>query len=438
VRYPAFLEAMARPANRPKLYMGVWSGYVLSAAFALLAVAGELTEVVPHLRAFYLLLLLKLTTNTLALAGLRRDVLALELSGFNVVIDVVAMTSAIYLTGGPESPLFPIYVIEISVVALLTNLGITILIAGLAFVLYGGAVLLVHFGAAPAFPPPTGRAAAALTDAQVALVLGYAFFVIATPTLFVSAILRLLRRHELELERTNAALVDAAKQKSWFMANVTHELRTPIHGICGLTDLVEAGIYGPVTEEQREAQRSIKQSAKRLLGLIDDLLALARAEAGAVVVAKAEIGVETIVAEALSDVRAMLGTKKLELTAQVDAALPSLRTDGAKLLQILVNLLANAVKFTPEGGRIALRAFAAGGDVAFEIADTGVGIPEDELPRIFEVFRQVDGSDEREFGGAGLGLALVRHLVTALGGTVEVASEPGAGTRFTVRLPHAA
>jgi signal transduction histidine kinase len=219
------------------------------------------------------------------------------------------------------------------------------------------------------------------------------------------------------------------------MANVTHELRTPIHGICGVSDLVSAGIYGPITDEQRDAQRTIRHSAKRLLGLIDDLLALSRAEVGRIVVTHAPIGVDTLVTEALEDVRAMLGTKRLELTGHVEAALPDLRTDGPKLMQVLVNLLANAVKFTPEGGQIALRAFTAGDHVAFEVSDSGIGIPEGELPRIFEVFRQVDGSDEREFGGVGLGLALVKQLVTALGGTVEVASEQGSGTRFTVKLP---
>jgi signal transduction histidine kinase len=425
---------MALPENRPKLYMGVRSGYCLSTVFALLAVAGELTGVVPHHRAFYLLLLLKLSTNTLALLGLRRDVLALELGGINVGMDVVAMTGAIYLTGGPQSPLFAIYVIEIAAVALLTNLGSTVLIAVFAFLLYSGVTVLAHLGVLPSYPPPAGEVAS-LTDAQVALALGYAFFIIATPTLFMSAILRLLRRHEVELERKNAELLDAAKQKSWFMANVTHELRTPIHGICGLSDLVEAGIYGPITEEQRDAQRSIKRSAKRLLGLIDDLLALARAEAGNTEIAQAPIGVDTIVAEALADARAMLGMKRLELTAKVDGTLPALVTDGPKLVQVLINLLANAVKFTPEGGRVALRAFAAEDEVAFEVADTGIGIAADELPRIFDTFRQVDGSDEREFGGVGLGLALVRHLVRTLGGTIDVASEPGAGTTFTVRLP---
>jgi signal transduction histidine kinase len=432
--YPAFVADMARPENRPQLWTGVRSGYALAALFALLAFAGDATGVLPEVRAFYVLVLLKLATNTLALWSLRNGVLPLEIGGLNVVMDVVTMTGAIYLTGGPLSPLFAIYVIEISVIALLTNLGITVAIAAFAWVLHGGVTILAHTGVIPLHPPPA-VGPVQFTDAQIALALVYALFVIAVPTLFTSAILRSLQRKERELQRTNAELVDAAKQKSWFMANITHELRTPIHGICGMSDLVTSGIYGPVNAKQREAQRTIKQSAQGLLGLIDGLLDLSRAEAAQSELKVAPIPVRELVEGVMASVRPMVGTKDLHLEWSADPQLPALATDRGLLVQVLVNLLGNAIKFTPEGGHISLRAMSVRGGVAFEVRDTGVGIPEEELPRIFEAFRQVDGSDERQFGGVGLGLALVDRWVKLLGGSVEVQSGVGAGTVFTVWLP---
>jgi signal transduction histidine kinase len=425
---------MGRPENRPRLWMGVWSGYGLAAAFAVLAFAGDATGVVSEPSGFYTLVLLKVLTNTLALWSLRNDTLALELGGLNVVMDVVAMTGAVYLTGGPLSPVFAIYVIEIAVIALLTNLGITIGIAALAWGLHTAVTVLAHTGVIPSYPLPA-VGPVQFADAQVALAVVWALFIIAVPTFFTSAILRILQRKERELQRTNAALVDAAKQKSWFMANITHELRTPIHGICGMSDLVTSGIYGQITTQQREAQKTIKESAKGLLGLIDNLLELSRAESGKLETAWAPMSAEEVVHSVVGAVRPMIGTRALTLEHSVDAAVPALVTDRGKLSQVLVNLVANAVKFTPDGGRIAVSAQAEDGGVAFRVADTGVGIPAHERKRVFEAFRQVDGSDERHFGGVGLGLALVDRWVTLLGGRVEVQSEVGRGSVFTVWLP---
>jgi signal transduction histidine kinase len=433
-RYPPFVAELARPENRPKLWAGVWSGYALAFAFALLALAGDATGVIAEPRGFYVLVLLKLLTNTLMLWSLRNDVWPLELGGLNVVMDVITMTGGIYLTGGPLSPLFAIYVIEVSVIALLTNLGTTVAIATLAWVLHAAVSILAHTGVIPAYPPPAVPPVQ-FTDGQIALALIYALFVISVPTFFTSGILRALRRKERELVSANAELIDAARQKGWFMANVTHELRTPIHGISGMSDLVTAEVYGPVTDAQRDAHRTIKDSAKRLLGLIDDLLALSRAEAGRLDFKAAVVDVPELLESVMASIQPMVGTKALELNWAAEPDLPALVTDRGKLAQVLVNLAVNAVKFTPEGGSVWLRARGHGGGVAFEVQDTGTGIAKAELSRIFEPFRQVDGSDERQFGGVGLGLALVQRLVDVLGGSVQVQSEVGEGSVFTVALP---
>jgi len=440
MRYPAFVAEMALPANRKRLWFSVTSGYVLAFAFFGLAIAAHALGILPFSRGFYALLAFKLATNTIALFALRKNHrFLLEATGVNVFADMLAMTGAIYLTGGTVSPLFPVYAIEITVVALLSNVGLTVVCTAIVMTLYGSMALLVHNGVLEAHPPPFVTAGG-LTRSYVAIDLVYAFFVLAVPTYFTARILAQLRAKQRALEARTEALLEAGKQKSQFMANVTHELRTPIHGICGLSDLVDAGIYGPVTDKQREAARAIKRSARSLLQLIDDLLELARADAGKLAFKPEEVEVEPLVEQVVASVRWMLGTKGLEIDVAIAPGLPPLFTDPRKLAQVVLNLLTNAVKFTMEGGRVIVRADRATTDegedaVAFEVEDTGVGIPESEQARIFEEFRQVDGSAERRFGGIGLGLALVKRLADAMHASVAVQSKEGVGSTFTVIVP---
>jgi signal transduction histidine kinase len=220
------------------------------------------------------------------------------------------------------------------------------------------------------------------------------------------------------------------------MANVTHELRTPIHGICGLSDLMESGIYGPVTVKQKDAQQSIKRSARSLLALIDDLLELSRADAGKLGVRPEAVDVAELVTTVVAAARWMVGTKALTVETEVAGDLPGVESDARALKQVLLNLLSNAAKFTDEGGRIVVRARRAGdGAVRLEVSDSGVGIAPEDQARIFEEFHQIDGSAERQFGGVGLGLAVVRRLTEAVGAEVDVKSEPGKGATFGVLVP---
>jgi signal transduction histidine kinase len=250
-------------------------------------------------------------------------------------------------------------------------------------------------------------------------------------------VLRKLRENERRLEARTFALVDAGKQKAQFMANVTHELRTPLQGIMGLAELVGSGVYGEATERQREAMRDVKVSAKSLLGLIDDLLELARADAGKLEVRTSEVDLLELLPAAVATIKWMLAGKALEVNLELEPVLPTVVTDRGKLTQIVLNLLSNAVKFTPDGGSVCLRAKRRDDGVRIEIEDTGVGIAPEQLKRVFEEFYQVDGSSIREFGGTGLGLALVRRLLGLLGGTIEVRSTPGRGSTFLVDLPAA-
>jgi signal transduction histidine kinase len=437
VPLPAFAAEMGLPEHRAKLWLGIRSGYAVALAFALLAALGDATELVPLTPTLAALIALKLVVNTLAWLALRRGVLVLELSGLNLLADIVAMTGAIYATGGVQSPLLPIYGIELTVIALLTNVGVTVGTGALTFASYAAMVFGIRAGVLET-PRSLVEAAGGVSDLYLAMTLLFVAFVIGLPTGFAASILRQLREKEAALRARTEQLVEAGRARSQFMANVTHELRTPIHGICGLSDLLESGVYGPVTERQREAARDVKGSALSLLRLIDDLLTLAREDAGRLEHRPADVDLGELLAGVVSTLGFLRGTRPLEVRLEAPEQLPVLFTDRAKLAQILVNLLANAVKFTPDGGQVTLRARVLPGEparVELAVEDTGIGIPQDELPRIFEPFRQVDGTTERRYGGAGLGLALVQRLTHLLGGSIAVRSAPGEGSAFTVTLP---
>ena len=434
MRYPAFVAEMALPSSRWKLEYAVRSGYSLTLLFAILAIVGPLLGLVPFRIEFYALVALKLASNTLAWLSLRTERGLIELGGTNVVVDVVCMTGAIHYTGGILSPLLPIYAIEITVIALLTNLSITLLVAGLILGCYGSMAVGVHVGLFAHVPPPRALIEGVDT-AYLVTGLAFAALVVCAPTFFVAEILGVLRAKERALQKRTEELVEASRQKAQFLANVTHELRTPIHGICGLSDLVESGIYGEVTPRQREAHAEIKHSARSLLALIDDLIEISRADSGKLEYRPSDVDLAELLPTVLSTARWMKGTRELELRLEAGDALPVVRTDRSKLAQVLVNLVANAVKFTPDGGTVILSANAAGERVELAVSDTGTGIPEAELANIFEPFRQLDASSEREYGGVGLGLAVVRRLADLLGADVSVESEPGRGSTFRVSLP---
>jgi signal transduction histidine kinase len=244
----------------------------------------------------------------------------------------------------------------------------------------------------------------------------------------------LARRAALAVDnaRLYRAAVEASRSKSNFLATMSHELRTPLNAIVGFTDLIQAGVGGPVSEVQRQHLERVKLSARHLTVVIEDILSFSRLEAGSERVRIADTDVVTVIDEALAMVRSALEEKGLELTVAADRIRP-LHTDAARLRQILLNLLGNAIKFT-DGGGITVRAREVADGVAIEVEDTGVGIPPEHLDRVFEPFWQVDQGATRTVGGTGLGLAVTRRLVELLGGTITVASTPGRGSRFTFTL----
>lgn len=430
----AALGEMAAPANRPKLWYGIWSGFAIAIGFAVLAASAAFLGLTPWKWAYISLVSVKLLTNSLAWFGLRNNKWVMETQGLNTVADVVLLTAAIYFTGGPYSPLLPTYVIVVSVLSLLSNLAITIVMASLIVLSFAVMLLLMTTGVLPPTPVP-GAPGQEPSLGYAITAIGYCALVVGVPGFFSAATLRLLRRKESDLEARTRQLISAATQRSQFVASMTHELRTPIHGVQGLSDVIAAGVYGPVTDKQKEALASIKRSAQSLLHLVDEVLQLTRAEAGKIDARPSHIDVSELVERVTASTSWIVGTKKLALAVDVAPDLPTVQSDDRWLAHMLVNLIANAVKFTPEGGKVTVRARATPSDVLLEVSDTGIGIAAEDQAAIFEPFRQAERGDARGYGGVGLGLALVSQLAALLACEVDLESEVGKGSTFRIRVP---
>ena len=248
-----------------------------------------------------------------------------------------------------------------------------------------------------------------------------------------------------ELAQANLHLYEMNRLKSDFLATMSHELRTPLNSIIGFSDVL--GSIDSLDEKQRRYVQNIRSSGRMLLEMINDILDLAKIEAGKMEVRPGTFRMDAIVSAQCDMVRPLAEKKNIELECDVEPGLEAVDQDPAKVQQILANLLSNALKFTPAGGRVAVRARlepaadAAAPALLLEVADTGVGIAVEEQQSIFEKFRQSrvfqagDDAMTREFSGTGLGLSIVRELCRLLGGDISLESQLGRGSTFTVRLP---
>lgn len=240
-----------------------------------------------------------------------------------------------------------------------------------------------------------------------------------------------------ELSAANAELARATRLKDEFLANMSHELRTPLNAILGMSEVLRENIYGPLNQDQLNALGHIEEGGRHLLELINDILDLSKIEAGKLELAIATVYVGDVCQASLRFIKQIAQKKRIKVVSTLDQSVSTIQADERRLKQILVNLLSNAVKFTPEGGEVSLRVSGdeAHNAVRFTVADTGIGIAQEDMARLFKPFVQLDSKLSRQHEGTGLGLSLVSRLVEMHGGGVAVESVAGQGSSFTISLP---
>jgi two-component system, NtrC family, sensor kinase len=237
-----------------------------------------------------------------------------------------------------------------------------------------------------------------------------------------------------EIEEKSLELATASHHKSEFLANMSHELRTPLNAIIGFSEVLSEKMFGEINEKQAEYLRDILESGQHLLSLINDILDLSKIEAGRMELEPTDFDLPNAIENTLILIRERAHRRGITLGSTVDEQLGSIRADERKVKQVLLNLLSNALKFTPEGGRIDVQAGVRAGAIEISVTDTGVGIAPEDQAAVFEEFRQV-GAAAKKIEGTGLGLAISRKFVELHGGRIWVRSELGAGSIFTFTLP---
>jgi len=242
------------------------------------------------------------------------------------------------------------------------------------------------------------------------------------------------RREVLEVQ--NRRIQEAARLKSEFVANMSHELRTPLNSILGFAELMADARFGPLPDRYQQFANVMHSSAQHLLQLINDILDLAKVESGKIDFQAEPVDLPQLVSETTEIIGGLALKRKIEVTVDVDPALGIVHLDPIRLKQVLYNYLSNAIKFTPEGGLVAVRVRPEERDCfRIEVEDNGIGIKPDDLHRLFIEFQQLDASTAKRFAGSGLGLALTKRLVEAQGGRVGVHSVFGSGSTFFATLP---
>jgi signal transduction histidine kinase len=277
-----------------------------------------------------------------------------------------------------------------------------------------------------------------------------------TSTMHVASIresYRELSEKNTELQAAYERLKQLDRLKSNFLATVSHELRTPLTSIMGYGEMLAEGIGGPLNDEQLEFVQTIRAKSDQLLGLIMSLLDLSKLESGTMVIRRADVVIAEVLLDAASTIAPSAAKKSVDLRVEAEEDLPAILGDSERLRQVFVNLLDNAVKFTPPGGTVALTARAILEDpddlpglvlvaplrheIEVRVADTGIGIPESQRLRVFDPFYQIDQSSTREHGGTGLGLSIVKRLVEAHRGSIRIDQNHPQGAVFVVTLPTA-
>jgi CheY-like chemotaxis protein len=231
-------------------------------------------------------------------------------------------------------------------------------------------------------------------------------------------------------------MAEASRLKSEFLANMSHELRTPLNAIIGFAELMHKGKVGPVSDDHKEYLGDILISSRHLLQLINDVLDLAKVESGKIEFRPEPVQPADLVNEVRDVVRGLASSKRIAFETEIAPGLETLVVDPGRIKQVLYNYVSNAIKFTPDGGRVTVRIVEEGMDLfRVDVADTGIGIPREKFSKLFVEFQQLDATSGKRYQGTGLGLALTKRIVEAHGGRVEVKSAVGEGSTFSAILP---
>ncbi|HXO91169.1 MAG TPA: ATP-binding protein, partial [Stellaceae bacterium] len=237
-----------------------------------------------------------------------------------------------------------------------------------------------------------------------------------------------------EIADKSEQLALASQHKSQFLANMSHELRTPLNAILGYAELLVDGIYGALPDRPKGVLERIQNNGRHLLALINDVLDLAKIEAGQLTLTLEDYALAEVVRSVVTATEPLATSKGLKFSSSLQADMPKGHGDARRLSQVLLNLVGNAIKFTDEG-EVEIRGSTDRGQFVLEVRDTGPGIPDADQERIFGEFQQIDNSNTRQKGGTGLGLAISKRMVEMQGGTIAVESALGQGSTFRVTLP---
>ena len=375
---------------------------------------------------------------------------AATLASAQITVDLVAVAALVHFSGGIENPFIFYSVFHVVVASILLSRPATFLKAALGFVLISGVGLGEWLGLLPHVPLGLLPAEGAYRSGSFVLtqlfVLGSTLFLTAYIASAISAHQRSYERETVQLSadvRHKNELLQAAykrirsaeRAKSQYMRKVAHELKEPLAAIQMLLRTVQEGFAGEIPERSRDFLERAERRARELALLTQDLLALSRAREGRIAVEATEVHADRLVeavVEAMQDAATRAG---VTITTEIAPGLGPIEGDAAGLQQLIGNLLSNAIRYTPRAGRVRVGLREAGGKLLIEVADTGIGIPAECLPRVFDEFYRAANARSHSGDGTGLGLSIVRAVAEQHGGAVSVESEVGGGTRFAVELP---